>query len=76
MSFMIAVPDGHSGSLYHCHVPLRSHMVARDVSRCYIIYQLHQPNVQEKLSVVFRSQSLQMIPVNIAAVYTGILPST
>ena len=36
MSFMIAVPDGHSGSLYHCHVPLRSHMVAKDVSRCYI----------------------------------------
>ena len=51
MSIMIAVPDGHSGSLYHCHVPLRSHMVARDVSRC-----LHQPNVQDnQLSAVFGS---------------------
>ena len=27
------VPDGHSGSLHHCHVPLRSHMAAKDVSR-------------------------------------------
>jgi len=42
----VLVPDGHSGSLYHCHVPLRSHMVARDVSR-YIAQHMNIHNPED-----------------------------
>ena len=41
------VPDGHSGSLHHCHVPLRSHMAAKDVSR----WAFSQNNVYMALSI-------------------------
>ena len=44
---ILSVPDGHSGSLHHCHVPLRSHMAAKDVSR----WSYSQNNVDMALSI-------------------------
>jgi len=42
----VLVPDGHSGSLHQCHVPLRSHMLARDVSR-YIAQHMNIHNPED-----------------------------
>jgi len=42
----VLVPDGHSGSLHHCHVPLRSHMAAKDVSR-YIAQHMNIHNPED-----------------------------